>query len=227
MDKKSMLELIISHYASGNKSRMARILNISPQAISTWFSRNTFDLELIYAKCENINPDWLLTGQGSMLKTDAAPPMADNDSPSDAASRPVAIPTNSPTEGIPLLPFNTLAGELMGEQSAMQYECERYVIPAFRGADFMIRITGDSMEPTYRSGDLVACQRVPLADIFFQWGKTYVLDTVQGSIIKRIKPGSDPNHVLIVSDNPAYQPYELSRQQFNGVALVRGLVRIE
>lgn len=162
-----------------------------------------------------------------MLKTDAAPPMADNDSPSKAASRPVAIPTNSPTEGIPLLPFNTLAGALMGEQSAMQYECERYVIPAFRGADFMIRITGDSMEPTYRSGDLVACQRVPLSDIFFQWGKTYVLDTVQGSIIKRIKPGSDPNHVLIVSDNPDYQPYELSRQQFNGVALVRGLVRIE
>ena len=120
-----------------------------------------------------------------------------------------------------------MAGIFTGDTSIMEYECERYLIPDFKGADFLIRVKGDSMQPTYYSGDLVACQRVPLDDLFFQWNKTYVLDTVQGPLIKRVKQGSDDNHVLIVSDNTDYEPFELSKDQFHGVALVRGLVRLE
>lgn len=164
----------------------------------------------------NINANWLLTGEGEMLQ-------GENGRKVETAHQ---VPEGS-DEGIPLLPISAMAGAFTGEVTVMEYECERYVIPAFKGADFMIRVTGDSMFPTYRSGDLVACQRVPLEDLFFQWNKVYVLDTVQGPLIKRIKRGTDPNHILIVSDNTDYEPYEITRNQFNGVALVRGIVRIE
>ena len=164
----------------------------------------------------NINANWLLTGEGEMLQ-------GENGRKVETAHQ---VPEGS-DEGIPLLPISAMAGAFTGEVTVMEYECERYVIPAFRGADFMIRVTGDSMFPTYRSGDLVACQRVPLEDLFFQWNKVYVLDTVQGPLIKRIKRGTDPDHILIVSDNTDYDPYEITRNQFNGVALVRGIVRIE
>lgn len=130
-------------------------------------------------------------------------------------------------EGIPLIPLSAMAGAFTGETSVMEYECERYVIPAFKGADFLIPVKGDSMQPTYYPGDLVACQRVSLGDLFFQWNKTYVLDTQQGPLIKRVRRGSDDDHVLIVSDNAAYEPFELAKSQFYGVALVRGLVRLE
>ena len=130
-------------------------------------------------------------------------------------------------EGIPLIPLSAMAGAFTGDTSVMEYECERYVIPAFKGADFLIQVKGDSMQPTYYSGDLVACERVPLNDLFFQWNKTYVLDTKQGPLIKRIMPGSDSEHILIVSDNNNYPPFELSKDQFYGVALVRGIVRLE
>ena len=69
MRKSEQLERIIEHYAGGNKSKMARLLGVSPQAISTWIAREAYDIELIYAKCENINPEWLLTGKGPMLKS--------------------------------------------------------------------------------------------------------------------------------------------------------------
>lgn len=165
----------------------------------------------------NINLEWLLTGEGSMIK-----------STSHSETLPVAhqISENS-QEGIPLIPLSAMAGAFTGDTSVMEYECERYVIPAFRGADFLIQVKGDSMQPTYYSGDLVACERVPLNDIFFQWNKTYVLDTKQGPLIKRIMPGSDEDHIRIVSDNANYPPFELSKDQFNGVALVRGIVRLE
>lgn len=68
--KKDILNAIIRQYADGNKSRFASMLGITPQAISTWEKRNTFDIELIFTKCENINATWLLTGKGEMLTTD-------------------------------------------------------------------------------------------------------------------------------------------------------------
>ena len=156
--------------------------------------------------------EWLLTGEGSMLKGE---------------SLPVAHQATSPQEGIPLIPLSAMAGALTGEQSVLEYECERYVVPAFNGADFLIPVRGNSMTPTYVSGDIVACQRVPMTGLFFQWNKPYVLDTVQGAIIKRIKPGSDKDHVLIVSDNEEYDPFELPYSDIRAVGLVMGLIRLE
>lgn len=130
-------------------------------------------------------------------------------------------------EGIPLIPFSAMAGVLTGEQTALEYECERYVVPAFKGADFLMPVKGNSMVPTYASGDIVACQRVPMSGLFFQWNKPYVLDTAQGPLIKRLKPGSDSKHVLIVSDNQEYDPFELSYAEINAVAMVIGLIRLE
>lgn len=63
-----MLEAILSHYTNGNKAKFASILGVSPQTISAWAARSTFDLELIYTKCSDISADWLLTGEGAMLK---------------------------------------------------------------------------------------------------------------------------------------------------------------
>ena len=183
---------------------------------------NAINIEKILLAYPDLNPDWLLTGRGEMTlykrETSQYP----------QTELPIAHQaSDNIQEGIPLIPLSAMAGAFTGETSVMEYECERYVIPDFKGADFLMRVKGDSMQPTYYSGDLVACQRVPLNDLFFQWNKTYVLDTTQGPLIKRIMPGSDDGHIRIVSDNTNYPPFELSKDQFNGVALVRGLVRLE
>ena len=217
MEKRDILEQLISHYANGNKAKFATLLGVSPQSISTWLARNTFDVDKIYANCVGVSGDWLLTGVGSMLKTEHT----------SVGMPPVAHHTDNPREGIPLIPFSAMAGALMGEQTALEYECERYVVPAFSGADFLMQVKGSSMVPTYISGDIVACRRVPMSDLFFQWNKPYVLDTAQGAIIKRIKPGSDNQHVLIVSDNKDYDPFELPYEDIYAVALVIGIIRLE
>jgi len=140
---------------------------------------------------------------------------------------PIARPAHKPNEGIPLLPVEAMAGALTGETSILEHECERYVIPVFNGADFLIPVKGSSMYPKYSSGDIVACKRIPMTDIFFQWNKVYVIDTSQGALIKRIKPGSDKEHVLIVSDNENYEPFELPYTAIYSVALVIGVIRLE
>ncbi|EFR54638.1 XRE family transcriptional regulator [Bacteroides fragilis] len=165
----------------------------------------------------NINLQWLFTGNGDMFKKEEA--IADE--------RPVASLATQPGKGIPLIPIEAMAGALTGEQTVLEYECERYVVPVFKGADFLIPVKGSSMYPKYSSGDIVACQRVPMSDLFFQWNKVYVIDTNQGALIKRIKPGSDKEHVLIVSDNEKYDPFELPISSIHAVALVIGVIRLE
>ena len=240
-----MVEALIAHYTAGNKAQFAKLLGISPQTVSAWIARNTFDSELIYAKCRYLNASWLLTGEGSMLKSQQignsqavkTPKIGQNKETKWQANHCVTSqPSPAPSaikqpegshEGIPLIPLSAMAGAFTSDIPVMEYECERYVIPAFKGADFLILVKGDSMQPTYHSGDLVACQKIPLSDIFFQWNKTYVLDTDQGPLIKRVRQATTADHVLLVSDNADYAPFELPVTALHAVALVRGIVRLE
>ena len=197
------------------------------RAISNGTDIQTKWIQSIVENYPHYSADWLLTGRGSMLKTDTTPLMGDQDSHKEEDDRPVAIHTDNPKEGIPLIPINAMAGAMMGEQTVMEYECERYVVPLFKGAEFLIPVKGSSMYPKYSSGDIVACKRIPMTDIFFQWNKVYVLDTNQGALIKRIKKGSDAEHILIVSDNKDYEPFELPIRCINNVAIVIGVIRLE
>lgn len=66
--KALQLNALIDYFAGGKKAEFARMIGISPQGVNTWLSRNTFDIELIYSKCEGVSAEWLLTGKGEMLE---------------------------------------------------------------------------------------------------------------------------------------------------------------
>lgn len=191
-----------------------------------------------FATYPEVSIEWLMTGEGEMLKVSPSCKKKSiknekeatyNIKVEDEVGEPIPMATRAtePGEGIPLLPIDAMAGALTSEQTVLEFECERYVVPVFKGADFLIPVKGSSMYPKYSSGDIVACKRVPMSDLFFQWNKVYVLDTNQGALIKRIKPGNDKNHVLIVSDNQDYDPFELPYSALNAVAIVIGVIRLE
>ncbi|MDR1226039.1 MAG: helix-turn-helix domain containing protein [Prevotellaceae bacterium] len=68
MEKRTILQEVINFYTNGNKASFAKKLGVSPQSINTWITRNTFDIDLIYAKCERVSAEFLLTGKGEMLR---------------------------------------------------------------------------------------------------------------------------------------------------------------
>ena len=145
-----------------------------------------------------------------------------------AAEPPIAYKAKDTlTQGIPLIPLDAIAGFTSGgDTQVMDYECERYAVPDFKGAEFLIRVKGSSMYPKYASGDVVACKKLSL-DTFFQWNKVYVLDTEQGVLIKRVKPGDDNDHILLVSENVNYSPFTLHRSKIFSLAIVIGVIRLE
>lgn len=68
MDKKQLLDKIKNHYNLSNNTEFARFLGVSSQVVSNWYSRNTYNINVLLDKCLDINPQWLLTGSGDMLR---------------------------------------------------------------------------------------------------------------------------------------------------------------
>ena len=191
----------------------------------------------ISEKFPNLSLEWLIRSEGSMIRENVHVSNLGNSIINRAIEEGKSINKDldaleqnlkSNQKQIPLVPLYAMAGKFPGEKEIMDYECERYSVPGMNGADFLIQVKGNSMYPTYNSGDVVACKRITnMQDSFFQWNRVYVLDTDQGPIMKRIKPGSDKEHISIVSDNPDYEPFELHFSQIYHIALVLGCIKLE
>lgn len=215
MDKSLILNKVKSYLNLKSDTELANFLGIKPQVLSNWRARNTFDTELIYTKCVDIDANWLLTGEGEMLKSENT---------STETSKEESV------KGIPLVNATAIGGYGNNVFSFEERDVkDYYVIPKFKHkqVDFMIEVEDSSMYPKYNSGDVVACRIIKERN-FIQWNKTHVIATrEQGIIIKRIKPSDAPNSLLMVSDNESYDPFNVPEEEIEGLAIVVGVIRLE
>lgn len=204
---------IIGTLFKGNKSAFANAIGVTPSVVDNIVGKRqgkpSFDVVEKVSALAEINIDWLITGKGDMLKSSKG-----------------IKPTKDGT-GIPLIPVEAMAGCFTGSQTILLQECDHYVVPAFKNADFLIYVRGDSMQPRYFSGDMVACKMLSPTDLFFQWGKVYVLDTEQGALIKKVEQGTDDETITLVSENENYKPFQIPRRAVYHIAIVMGLIRTE
>lgn len=71
---------------------------------------------------------------------------------------------------------------------------------------YLIHIEGDSMEPSLRPGDVVLVDRSHIAP---KRDGIYVIRMGESLLVKRLQ--RLPNHIVkVTSDNPAYDPFEIS-----------------
>ena len=143
MNKSEQINALIAYFSGGSKTAFAAKLGLKPQSISNWIARNTLDADLIYSKCENVSAEWLLTGKGNMLNTDA---------------REASFSEQS--HGVPFYDVDFCGGfdMMVNDQSAVP---TGYIdFPQYNRADSWARITGHSMEPLISNGDIIALRKV-------------------------------------------------------------------
>lgn len=77
MDKSLIINEIKSYLKIKTDTDFASFLGVKQPTVASWRKRNTIDYDLIIAKCNEINANWLLTGKGEMLKnTYTQPPQS-------------------------------------------------------------------------------------------------------------------------------------------------------
>lgn len=163
--------------------------------------------EKIQAKYLNINTSWLLTGEGEMLKSQSGGVVNEEQGESEVS-----------VEHVRLLPLYAQGGSLNDfTVTVKDSDCEKVLSPV-KGADFAIQVHGDSMSPEYPSGSLILIKKINEA-AFIEWGKSYVLDTVNGSVVKMVVPSDKDGCIRCVSINPdpRYAPFDVPLSSVFGI----------
>ena len=117
---------------------------------------------------------------------------------------------------VPLLPIFAQAGHLTGwSEGVEEVKCERVISPV-GGVDMAVHIYGESMYPDIPNGSVVYVKKV---QSILEWGRAFILDTIDGPLLKYLAPGSDAEHVKCISANhdPKYAPFEVQRGDILGI----------
>lgn len=236
MSKDSITDRLVQYtkYKDIAVNAFEKSLGKAPSYLRNSKDITTGVLQKIRELYPDINVDWLLTGEGSMLK-DSMVATGDNTEDinrflrerlKEGKSAKVIIPLE---KGTPLLPIEAWGGSLNGSSIAvLASQCDRYNIP-ISNIDYLIPIAGDSMIPDYCPGDIVAIKRIN-ESAFIEWGKVYVLDTCNGVVIKEVQPNDREGRITCISHNrpEKYKPFEVSLdpEHFFGMYAVKGIIRI-
>lgn len=146
----------------------------------------------------DLNVDWLLTGEGDMLRADAAPQI-------------------SYTDGVPYFDEDFLLG--FDEVTAPNSENPDFLIrmPGYEKATLWCNASGHSMEPEINNGDIIALQRIEDFS-FLPFGDVYGFITTNGMrTIKRLGKSEKEGYYRLIPTNKEYDEQEIP---INKIALV-------
>lgn len=208
MTKSEMLLALIKHYTNGNKAKFATLLGISAQGLSTWITRNTFDIDLLYSKCEGVSAEWLLSGYGDMLVTTNQ-----------------SVPQISFTDGVPY--YNETFECGFDELVSPNTENPEYLIqmPGYENATLWCNASGHSMEPEINHGDIIALQRINDFS-FLPFGDVYGFVTTNGMrTIKRLGRSVHEGYYKLIPTNKEYDEQEIPISKIMMVYRVMGAMK--
>jgi phage repressor protein C with HTH and peptisase S24 domain len=184
------------------KQGKIRDIETAKQKISVDFAKK---IENIY----NINPWWLLTGEGQMF-----------------------LQNSVTDQNIAQIPFYNVEGAaghgcLVNNEHVLEYIPfnKLYidkVLKTYPKNLSMICINGDSMFPTLISGDIVLVDHSKSKELT---DGIYVLRLDNAILVKRVQPLPD-NNIKVTSDNKIYESYNLNLSTENADIIGKVVCRI-
>lgn len=221
------IQLIIDEVYNGNVSEFERASNIKPSTIKNIVggrqTKPSYDvLESIVRNNVQISSDWLLTGEGKMLR---------EENPSNGIIIPLAH-SKTPEKTVPMSVFNLYDIDISAGLTRLFAEdgdrrkafLGQISIPNMPKCDGAVKVIGDSMYPLLKSGDIIAYREIHNIEAI-QWGEIYILQleydsdiSVVVKYVKKSELGSD--HVLLVSYNKEHDPKDIEIKNITAIARV-------
>lgn len=93
-----MLQEIAKYYGIKKNVDFAEFLGITPQTNFQRVKNGFIDYEQIYARCPDISPDWLLSGEGPMLRIDRGEMIASQNTNTGGGNQNVSVVNNKDLE---------------------------------------------------------------------------------------------------------------------------------
>ena len=151
-----------------------------------------------------LDANWLMTGRGEML---------------------ISVTIND-VKSVPIINIDNVIN-FKSNLKVSSSKPNKFVAADLFSSDFLLEVNNKITSQKYKNGDLLACKKVDIKDIFFQWNNIFIIDTKLGIWVKKLMKGKDANHLLILSENPNHDPFEIRVSEINAVAVVLGVVKLE
>jgi phage repressor protein C with HTH and peptisase S24 domain len=212
----SVLARIMAATGIRSQSELARVLGIGRQAVTDAKKRSHIPADWYLYLCRKygLNPQWLESGLGTMYiagQGDSAP------------VRDPSVPGADPEEFayVPKVRARLSAGggSLVVDEAIETYYAFRHAWLRRKGQISqmrLMRVTGDSMEPTLRDEDVVL---IDLSQIETYAGKIYAVGIDEEIVVKRLD--KKPGKLVLVSDNrQLYPPLEVTLDENSNVRVI-------
>lgn len=89
----------------------------------------------------------------------------------------------------------------------------------------IVRVTGDSMSPVIQDGDFIAVRELSNPNQIY-WGQIYVIQLDDFRVVKYVRRHTDPNMVVLRSENPNYDDMDVRRVDIHEMLLVQHVLHI-
>ncbi|SEF87019.1 LexA family transcriptional regulator [Parabacteroides chinchillae] len=203
-NKGDVLNRIKERYSLKNNADLARFLGVAPNTITNWYNRGTFDIDLIYTKCEGIDFNWLFKG-GSIIPSENAKA---NNAPL------ISLVSNyEDLTRIPIVDISVAAGSgYINSDYIEEVECISMPSTMIKdGKQYLcVRVKGQSMVPSIMDGGYLIIRLLDRSE----WESirdnyVYVVSDTEGkAYVKRLKNRlRQHGFIVCMSDNVEKQHY--------------------
>lgn len=197
MNDKHWLSELLEHIGE-NPTGFARSIGLKRETriMNVLKGRNNITADLckqIKQAYPEVRMQWLMTGEGRMFED-----IANKEDLNE-----LGIHTTY------LLPQSAMGGSLTNfpVDGVALPNCEAIISP-IKDVDFAITVYGESMSPEYPNGSRILIKRINHRS-FIEWGKTYVLDTCNGVIVKNVRKCQDESKITCQPINPNFDSFDV------------------
>lgn len=171
--------------------------------------RNT--VEKILRVYTDLNREWLLTGEGEMLKSDA-----------------VAVKDTATGTGVPFYDIDVTCGITESFTDVREEPQFRINYAPLNDCDAAFPVYGDSMEPDFYAGDVVMVREIHNVDSML-WGEPYLIITNAACdnlrTIKNVYLSDDRRNFILRASNPRYNGDTIvARENVLKIFLIKGKI---
>jgi phage repressor protein C with HTH and peptisase S24 domain len=164
-------------------------------------------LQVILEQYPDLNPEWLLTGSGNMLRNETSILVEHEYTVKNLDNNIPVYNINFSAGNINV--FNDVNADLIGYLN----------IPELKGSERVIIATGDSMIGVINSGDYIGIKKIN-DFTYFNYGFPYAIVTEDYRLLKFIRKSENPENIILRSNNPDYDDIELPKNKITGLYLI-------
>ena len=224
-DVVSRIKELMSYYSINSLTLSKELGYKSSEKISRLFrdggAKPSYDIIYDISNKFEINTDWLITGRGSMLKSEGVPLMGDKEGEKDENLPEV----NDEDKGAAYYNLDFIGGfDVVLNNQTRNPDYYIDFAPYNKEGVVWCNITGHSMEPELNNGDFIAMREMHDPIEYLPYGEIYGIVTDSYRTVKRIRMAERDGFVRLIPTNksPEYGEQEIPVSMIRKVYAVLG-----